>query len=65
MPKLKSHSGAKKRFKKTATGKIKRKRANARHLMLSKGNSRLRRNKQSAYIDEGAAPRVARLIPYK
>jgi large subunit ribosomal protein L35 len=65
MSKLKSHSGAKKRLKKTASGKIKRKKVNGRHLMSSKGNSRRRRIKEAAYIDAGAAYRVARLIPYK
>jgi large subunit ribosomal protein L35 len=65
MPKLKSHSGAKKRLKKTASGKIKHKRAYGKHLMVGKGNSRRRRLQESAYIDSGNAPRVAKLIPYK
>lgn len=64
MPKLKSHSGAKKRFKKTASGKIKRGKTHNKHLMLGKGNSRLRRLSASAYIDQGNERRINRLIPY-
>jgi len=64
MPKLKSHSGAKKRFSKTASGKIKRGKRNARHLLLGKSNSRLRRLHESAYVDETLQHRIERLIPY-
>ncbi|MEZ4816226.1 MAG: 50S ribosomal protein L35 [Bdellovibrionota bacterium] len=64
MPKLKSHSGAKKRFSKTASGKIKRGQRNTRHLLLGKTNSRLRRLHQSAYVDASLEHRIARLIPY-
>jgi len=42
MPKLKTHTGAKKRFKKTGTGKIMRHKAYARHLLSSKTTSRKR-----------------------
>lgn len=63
MPKLKTHSGAKKRFKKTASGKIKRKRNGGRHLQLGKGNRRLRRLKTSAYIHETQQDRLDRLMP--
>jgi large subunit ribosomal protein L35 len=64
MPKLKSHSGAKKRFSKTASGKIKRGKTGDRHLMLGKGNSRKRRLAQSAYVDSTLEKRVSKLIPY-
>jgi len=64
MPKLKTHSGAKKRFKKTASGKLKRGKANARHLMKSKDNGRLRRLCESAYVDSGNMKRMNRLLPY-
>ena len=42
MPKLKTHKGASKRFKKTGTGKIKRNHAFARHILTSKSRSRKR-----------------------
>lgn len=64
MPKLKTHSGAKKRFKKTATGKIKRKKSGGRHLQLGKGNSRLRRLKEAATIHPTQQERIGRLLPY-
>jgi len=43
MPKMKTHSGAKKRFRVTGTGKIMRERANKRHLLQHKSSRRTRR----------------------
>jgi large subunit ribosomal protein L35 len=42
MPKMKSHSGAKKRFKKTATGKLKARHANSSHILEKKSPKRKR-----------------------
>jgi large subunit ribosomal protein L35 len=64
MPKLKSHSGAKKRFTKTASGKIKRGKVGTRHLKLGKSNSRIRRLNENAYIDAGNERRLNRILPY-
>jgi large subunit ribosomal protein L35 len=61
--KLKTHSGAKKRFKKTASGKIKVKHSGARHLNYGKGKRRLRRLKSSMYVFSGLQPRIERLMP--
>lgn len=47
MPKMKTHSGAKKRFSLTGTGKVKFKRAKMRHI-LTKKNAKLRRNLRKA-----------------
>jgi large subunit ribosomal protein L35 len=63
MPKIKTHSGAKKRFTKTATGKVKFKKPGGRHLLGNKSESRMRRLKQSAYIDPGMMKRIDRLLP--
>jgi large subunit ribosomal protein L35 len=63
MPKIKTHSGAKKRFKKTASGKIKFKRSGARHLLVAKSEKRVRKLKQNAYIDAGMEKKVNRLLP--
>ena len=52
MPKLKTHKGAAKRFKKTGTGKVKRRHAFARHILTSKSRSRKRRLGQSAIADD-------------
>jgi large subunit ribosomal protein L35 len=50
MPKLKSNRSIKKRFKVTKTGKVKRFRANASHLLSGKKSSRRRKLRKSALI---------------
>jgi large subunit ribosomal protein L35 len=64
MPKLKTHSGAAKRFKKTASGKIKCGHAGQRHILTSKDTKRKRQNDMSGLVDPSDAPKVKRMIPY-
>ena len=64
MPKLKTHKGAAKRFKKTGTGKIKRQHAFARHILTSKSRSRKRRLGQSSMADPANSPEIKRMLPY-
>jgi large subunit ribosomal protein L35 len=64
MPKRKSHSGAKKRLSKTATGKFKGKKVGGRHLATGKGGRRLRRIKSNGYVHETMSHRVERMLPY-
>ncbi|MCU1338550.1 MAG: ribosomal protein [Bryobacterales bacterium] len=64
MPKLKTHKGAAKRFKKTGTGKVKRRHAFARHILTSKSRSRKRRLGQSVIADDANAAEIKRMIPY-
>jgi len=64
MPKLKTHKGAAKRFKKTGTGKIVRRHAFARHILTSKPRSRKRRLGQSSVTDPANSPEVSRMLPY-
>ena len=64
MPKLKSHRGAAKRFKKTGTGKIVRHHAFARHILSSKARSRKRRLVKGVVVDPANAPMVKQMIPY-
>ena len=64
MPKLKTHKGASKRFKKTGTGKIKRHHAFARHILTSKSRSRKRRLVQGVVTDPANSPEVKRMLPY-
>ena len=64
MPKLKTHKGASKRFKKTGTGKIKRRHAFARHILTSKSRSRKRRLGQASVADDANSPEVHRMLPY-
>lgn len=62
MPKMKTHKGAAKRFKKTAKGKIRRNRAYSGHLFISKSSKRKRRLRQSTLVDPSNAKRVKRLL---
>ena len=64
MPKLKTHSGASKRFKKTANGKIKRGHAFVRHILTSKATKRKRHLDASGMVDKADEARVRRMIPY-
>ena len=65
MPKMKTKSAAKKRFKVTGTGRIRRAKAGKSHMMRGKPANRLRRLKQNDMVDKVDEPRIARLIPYK
>ncbi|MGD0580303.1 MAG: 50S ribosomal protein L35 [Bryobacteraceae bacterium] len=64
MPKLKTHTGAKKRFKKTGTGKIMRHKAYARHLLTSKTTSRKRHLGKGVVADETDQAKLRRMLPY-
>lgn len=64
MPKLKTHRGAAKRFKLTATGKIKRAKAFKSHLLENKSSRRKRRLRQPTVVSAGDAARIKRLLPY-
>ncbi len=65
MPKMKTHRGAAKRFKKTGNGKIKRASAFHSHLLSSKTSKRKRRLRKGGYTSDADTAKVARLIPYK
>ena len=62
MPKMKSTSGAKKRFKKTATGRLKRKKAFRRHILTKKSQKRKRNLRKSTLVCKVDEPRIKRLI---
>ena len=64
MPKLKTHKGASKRFKKTGTGKVVRHHAFARHILTSKSRSRKRKLGQSVVADYTDQAKLKRMIPY-
>ncbi|MGN0660516.1 MAG: 50S ribosomal protein L35 [Oscillospiraceae bacterium] len=65
MPKIKTHTGAKKRFKLTKTGKIKRAHAYKSHILNKKTTKRKRGLRAGAYADKTNAPAIKKLIPYK
>ncbi len=62
MPKIKSHSGAKKRFSLTGSGKVKRFHANHSHLMRKKTNTRKGRLVNSTTVSEVDQPRLYTLL---
>jgi large subunit ribosomal protein L35 len=64
MPKLKTHKGAAKRFKKTATGKVKRGHSHLRHILTSKDKKRKRKLGQSVLVSDADEAKVKRMIPY-
>lgn len=64
MPKMKSVSGAKKRFKSTGSGKIKRKKAFASHILTKKSPKRKRNLRQSTLVDKTDQARVRDMLPY-
>ncbi len=64
MPKLKTHRGAAKRFKKTATGKIKRSKANKSHLLTGKTSKRTRHLRRGGLIDKTNLDSIKKLLPY-
>lgn len=64
MPKLKSHRGAAKRFKITATGKAKYKKANLRHLLTSKNTGRKRSLGKSAVLNTTQSAIIRKILPY-
>lgn len=67
MPKLKTHSGAKKRFNLTKTGKVKRAKAFKSHLLNGHGKDtkRKRRLRAGGFADETVAATIRKMIPYK
>jgi large subunit ribosomal protein L35 len=65
MPKLKTHKGAAKRFKKTASGKVKRGHSHLRHILTSKAKKRKRKLGKSGLVSAGDVRKVKRMIPYQ
>ena len=65
MPKLKSHRGAAKRFKRTGTGLFVRSKAFKQHILTSKSTKRKRRLRGTTTVAAVDAPKVALMLPYK
>ena len=62
MPKMKTHSGSKKRFRKTAKGKLRGKRAFSSHILEKKSPARKRRFRRPSVISEADKKRVETLL---
>ena len=66
MPKVKTHSGAKKRFSVTKTGKIKMSSAKRRHdIKGCKDTKKKRHLRKAGYADSSNVVQIKRLVPYK
>ncbi len=62
MPKNKTHSGAKKRFRVTGTGKVMREQAGKRHLLEHKPSSRKRRLSADLVVSAADTPKIKKLL---
>ncbi|MFC5712735.1 50S ribosomal protein L35 [Thalassorhabdus alkalitolerans] len=65
MPKMKTHSGAAKRFRKTGNGKLKRSHAFTSHMFRNKSEKQKRNLSKTGYVDESDQKRIKDLMPYK
>ena len=64
MPKVKSHSSSKKRFRKNGAGKIKRAKAYKRHHSWAKTKKRVRQLGKAAFLEGVAQRMITQLLPY-
>jgi large subunit ribosomal protein L35 len=64
MPKLKTHRGAAKRFKKTGTGKLQRNHAFARHILTKKSAGRKAGLGSEVEVDKANRKTIEQLLPY-
>ena len=64
MPKLKTHKGASKRFKKTGTGKVVRGHAFGRHILTSKPHKRKKKLHKTVVADPADQAKLQRMLPY-
>ena len=64
MPKMKSNSGASKRFKVTASGRFKRAQAFKRHILTKKSTKRKRQLRDMEMVHSGDHKSVKRMLPY-
>ena len=64
MPKIKSHRGAAKRFKKTASGRFKSKQSHLRHILTKKSSKRKRHLRGKKLVHDSDTKLVQRMLPY-
>ncbi|MBP1968856.1 large subunit ribosomal protein L35 [Virgibacillus natechei] len=65
MPKMKSHKGSQKRFRKTGTGKLKRSHAFTSHMFANKSQKQKRKLRKSTVVSAGDYRRIKTMLPYK
>ncbi len=64
MPKMKSHSGAAKRFSRTASGKFKRGQSHRSHILTKKSTKRKRQLRAMLTVHDRDQKAIARMVPY-
>ncbi|MBU5316923.1 50S ribosomal protein L35 [Clostridium bornimense] len=64
MPKMKTHRGAAKRFRKTGTGKLKRAKAFKSHILTKKSTKRKRNLRKAGYVSVAQEKVMKKLLPY-
>lgn len=64
MPKIKTNRGAAKRFKRTGSGKLRRRRAYDNHILTKKAPKRKRRLAEGTLVSKADQPAMDRLVPY-
>ena len=64
MPKMKTHSATKKRFKLTGTGKVSFKKSGRGHLLSSKNSKRLRTLRKKGILPAGVEAHIKMVLPY-
>ena len=62
--KMKSHSGAKKRFSYTASGKLAYRKVGRAHIMVGKSSKRTRRMRKTGYVSPTLMDQIKRMLPY-
>jgi large subunit ribosomal protein L35 len=62
--KLKTHRGAAKRYRKTASGKFKRASANKSHILTKKSPKRKRRLRKSSVVSAVETPKIRKMLPH-
>ncbi|RXI98503.1 50S ribosomal protein L35 [Anaerobacillus alkaliphilus] len=65
MPKMKTHRGAAKRFKRTGSGKLKRSHAYTSHLFANKSTKAKRKLRKAAIVSSGDYKRIREMLTYK
>ena len=63
MPKMKTHKGSAKRFKRTASGKLKRYQSFTSHLTGKKSPKRIRNSRKGRLVSKGDQRRIDKMIP--
>ncbi|EMR06059.1 MULTISPECIES: 50S ribosomal protein L35 [Bhargavaea] len=64
MPKMKTHKGSAKRFKRTGSGKLKRGRAYTSHLFANKSTKQKRHLRKAAVVSKGDFKRIKQMLTY-